>query len=619
MGRLRARQALGDAGFSLVELLIVITILPMIMGGIAAAFIISIDSTKTASNKLSDSTDAQLTAAYFVRDAQGAGYITTDAVGYAPGFTASGAPITFLELAPQICGPSSVMNAHGTIPAGYQLLVAMYHEPVSGGSALSAAYWLVGSGSPYQIVRYSCTVTLSNNNTDSQTTNPVAVPIADNVNPPAPMSSYLAAIKPGPFQTAAASAWAATASRANVVGVSPSAICSGSASGTCTLTVAPSTAEFAGTVVEQVTRLGSHPISCSVATSTTFTCQVTAPGAGISPGDSITQDSVQAIDVSVRQTPVNLQTGAGAVEYNFRLSAAPRTQVAWGTGPGTSPIGPNPGGPPEGCSSASCLGPSLLVDGTNGVSTGGNSSVSVTGSAYVDGSMNCSNNTTFSATGGTYAVGTTSGCGPTSPTGFVQDPLASLLPACFPQQKTAGTLTSLGGNVFQYSPGDYPQTIPPTNTHGTFYFEPGVYELDGGLNVTNNQTIQVAPNNNGQGLLFYAPGPPPSKPVPGCAYSTSSPTFNLGAQGSATSLPPLTTAQATAAFGDPYVGGMTFWQDSSNSTGAKFGAGSTSSSTGLAYLPSSVVTLSGQGLLPFGILYCAGLVLVGGSNLQLAG
>ena len=66
-----------DAGFTLVELLVVLVIMPLIVGAIAAAIIVSYQDSGVAGNRISDSSNAQLVSEYFGRDIQGAQYITT--------------------------------------------------------------------------------------------------------------------------------------------------------------------------------------------------------------------------------------------------------------------------------------------------------------------------------------------------------------------------------------------------------------------------------------------------------------------------------------------------------------------------------------------------------------
>jgi prepilin-type N-terminal cleavage/methylation domain-containing protein len=61
-----------DDGFTLVELLIVVSILGIIMGAIAASFIVSLRVTSETQDRLSESHDADLTSAYFASDFQSA-------------------------------------------------------------------------------------------------------------------------------------------------------------------------------------------------------------------------------------------------------------------------------------------------------------------------------------------------------------------------------------------------------------------------------------------------------------------------------------------------------------------------------------------------------------------
>jgi len=78
--RIRATRAAGrarDAGFTLLELLIVLGILPLVIGGIAVAMVASFQNEGAVTARLADSHDAQITSAYFVRDVQAASLIST--------------------------------------------------------------------------------------------------------------------------------------------------------------------------------------------------------------------------------------------------------------------------------------------------------------------------------------------------------------------------------------------------------------------------------------------------------------------------------------------------------------------------------------------------------------
>jgi type II secretory pathway pseudopilin PulG len=78
-------RAAGDdteAGFTLVEVVIAVTLLALIMGALTAAFITSIKLASDTTQHTKESNDAQLIAAFFVRDAQAAG--ATNAITGSP-------------------------------------------------------------------------------------------------------------------------------------------------------------------------------------------------------------------------------------------------------------------------------------------------------------------------------------------------------------------------------------------------------------------------------------------------------------------------------------------------------------------------------------------------------
>lgn len=95
-----------DSGFTLIELIIVIVILPIIIGGIAAAVITSLNDQVGLSTKLSDSHDTGLTSNFFVRDVQSAQAITINPTSTP--LCGSGTQVLGIKLQPTITTTSYV-------------------------------------------------------------------------------------------------------------------------------------------------------------------------------------------------------------------------------------------------------------------------------------------------------------------------------------------------------------------------------------------------------------------------------------------------------------------------------------------------------------------------------
>jgi prepilin-type N-terminal cleavage/methylation domain-containing protein len=88
----RCARTRGEQGFTLIELVIVLVILPIIIGGVSMAVITSLKDSSGLQNRIGDSADAQITSAYYIRDVQSATYLTTtETPSTAPAVCASGA------------------------------------------------------------------------------------------------------------------------------------------------------------------------------------------------------------------------------------------------------------------------------------------------------------------------------------------------------------------------------------------------------------------------------------------------------------------------------------------------------------------------------------------------
>ena len=83
-----------DSGVTLIELLVALVILPLIVGAVVTVIISSLKNDTGISTRLSDSHDAQITSAYFVRDVQSTGTLTTLS---APTWCGSGTQVLGLE------------------------------------------------------------------------------------------------------------------------------------------------------------------------------------------------------------------------------------------------------------------------------------------------------------------------------------------------------------------------------------------------------------------------------------------------------------------------------------------------------------------------------------------
>jgi len=127
-----------EHGFTLVELLVVITIMPLIVGAVAYAFITLLADQGRVTNSINDSSDSQIVATYYTPDIQSASQFTTD--------TAANSPTN-----PDQCGSTGTqvlgLEWGGYLPTGAN--TESYETVVS--------YDVVPTGSNgYSLVRYYC-------------------------------------------------------------------------------------------------------------------------------------------------------------------------------------------------------------------------------------------------------------------------------------------------------------------------------------------------------------------------------------------------------------------------------------------------------------------------------
>jgi prepilin-type N-terminal cleavage/methylation domain-containing protein len=295
----RSAGTQGDGGFTLIELLVVLVILPMIIGAVAEATIVSFENQPSTSNRLSDTTNAELTSEYFTRDVQGASEVTTDQQLFESG--------SYSQSSPQVCGVSGSDT----------LLVALYRAPDNGASALDVAYWEhTDNQGMIDVIRYACTL---------QPNFASASPVSEVLDGPPPGTesgnanltqqiSPMASISPSEFAESASSGWASTAPQTTVQAEI-------SAFGSAGIIDVSSTAGFVPGAITVSTRLGAGTVTCSGVSETppSFTgCGGWGPGAVVDAevviGAPVTE-SISAIQLSVDEPTSS---------YDFNVLGIPR-------------------------------------------------------------------------------------------------------------------------------------------------------------------------------------------------------------------------------------------------------------------------------------------------------
>jgi prepilin-type N-terminal cleavage/methylation domain-containing protein len=108
-------------GFTLVELLIVVTILPLIVGALSLGLISVFSLQSSVSNRLNDTADSQVVAANYAKDVQAAVYLTTDSTS---------SPQCGAGTGTQLLGLESVLNQR---TGAFQNVVSYVSVPVTSG------------------------------------------------------------------------------------------------------------------------------------------------------------------------------------------------------------------------------------------------------------------------------------------------------------------------------------------------------------------------------------------------------------------------------------------------------------------------------------------------------
>jgi prepilin-type N-terminal cleavage/methylation domain-containing protein len=175
----RKRRQNDNEGFTLVELLIVVTILPLVVGGLAVGLLSVFSLQSSVSNRLGNTGDSQVVSSYYENDVQSAAEITT-----APSNSSAE------------CGPANQVQ-----------LLGLEWNPFSSGGAYQdvVSYADVQNGSTYALVRYFCSNGFSNTTYTTTT-------VSFNVDPPCPATTCQgpATISPAAVATAASTSWTLT-------------------------------------------------------------------------------------------------------------------------------------------------------------------------------------------------------------------------------------------------------------------------------------------------------------------------------------------------------------------------------------------------------------------------
>lgn len=561
----------GEAGFTLVELLVVMVIMPLVIGAIAEAVIVTLRNNPAVSGQIADSVNAQLTSAFYLRDVQGASYVTTD--GTIPGpYTAS---------SPEVCGPS---GSPGT------LLLGLYRPATHSAPALSVGYWEQTSVSPARIERYACSYPgpdfRSSVSSSATASDDVA---AANVN-----------IAPGQFAGAAAQGWAPTTAASFLT-----------AQAALSTTPVPlpvaSTAEFIPGAVTLDTSAGASVVNCTgVLTGCTIPGALGTLTAGVDA--SVTQATITAVHLLVTETgashsALNPAVATTGGRYTYDLSASAR--VGAPAAGGVLPSGCTPG---DGCD-----GPvppaSLIALGPDGISLNDTASTLdiKSGDILADqGPITCRANASITWDGGGSAeLGSSAAdtCGPAADVAPEPDPLAPYLPSPFPTQPQPQLPTSGCGTL---QPGEYTETI----TCGLL--EPGVYVLDGGISLSGGTSLTVDQTgaNAGLGALLYLP--------PAGTNASGTETISMNGN-SSLAIPPLTAAQAQMAFGSSSLAGVWLWQEAGDTTAFALSGHESVSSSGIAYLPSASFDVTGTPGSTLGFVIASSIAISGNSTVTVSG
>jgi|GEM_PF-4336002 len=588
---LRRARAMGDDGFTLIELAIVIVILPLVIGGIAVALIVTLQDQTGISTRVSDSVDSQVTSTFFVRDVESAQYVTTKT----PAPTT--APWTS-SFGPAKCGSGSKLVVGlswptGTAGASREAVVSYWATQLVSGTGSAAGTTLTATSPIFKSSLEGEGVV----QTTSGTTLPVGTTIRNVLSPTQATLSNPAS--GGPFGFA----------------VGPKLVrdfCIGSSTPSAVTTSRDFFSPFTQAVV-----------SC-VKGHTAPTCTTT------SSHKTASHQWVPTYAVS----SVTLAVSEPAGKYNYNVSGAPRVSNSKGSQFGT-------------CVGATCFPitlPTLLLLGGFKVLTETSSATHVTviGTAVLNtGYLKMTSGSLFTVKTTTPGRGKilssltppTRICSPSPaqcsspPTTTVHpwppthipapiaNPLAGLPdpgPAAIPPICHTGVQISVTSSL-TLTPGQYKNCPLHIKSHGHVTLNPGLYEFDTGITLTGGTHGGTTGSLNGtSGVLIYLPC---NKPVNGNQVDSWATTCNeqVKVKNSGISAKRIATG--------PYGGLLWYWQNQGDT--APFTMSGTRNhmvAHGVMYAPGNPVTLTGLGTsqTPVGAIITANLT-VSNSNIVIVG
>ncbi len=484
---LRRLRDVGEEGFTLIELVIALVILPLIMGAIAVAIFVTLQDQSGISTKISDSVDSQVTSTYFVRDVESALYVTTNGAPPSTPWQSSAGP--------GVCGSGTSLLVSFAWPSTTDIVrdatvISYWRTQLASGTGTTSGSTLTATSAIFSPTEVGMAVAQAQTPA-SRTITATVIPAGTTIRSVSATRKTVTLSKP-------------VTSKGGVKFVVEPEL----TRDLCKTLPTPSTPSNVRTQAVSSTTSGdflspftSAALSCVPA----HTTCATAAQAGW-----IQATWVQAVTLAITQP---------SGKYDYNLTGSPRvTNTAGGLGSSSFK-----------CPTGTCSLPTLLALGGTGVITEtscgqGGSSITVIGDAVLNtGYFVIHNCATFSAKKivatktpcHTYAKAT---C-PTNPTQIkprppwtvphapVPDPLTFLTdpPAEPVQPCPTGSATLV--------PGQYEHCAGPTGTGAVsisgsgqvLKLEPGVYEFDTGVDVGGNGTLEMATSTPGTGVLVYLP------------------------------------------------------------------------------------------------------------------